>query len=45
MIAAVEFAVVKTAGLDTTEIGVIVGGALLIGLVLWYFFSPGRPVA
>jgi hypothetical protein len=25
--------------LDTVEIGVVIGGLVLIGLVLWYFFG------
>ena len=33
------------AALDATEIGVIIGGALLIGLVLWYFFGSKAPGA
>ncbi len=28
------------AALDATEIGVIAGGVILIGLLLWYFFGP-----
>ena len=25
--------------MDTTEIGVVIGAVVLIGLVLWYFFG------
>jgi Uncharacterized protein conserved in bacteria len=31
--------------MDTTEIFVIIGGAALIGFVLWYFFGERRSVA
>lgn len=32
-------------GLDAAEVGVLLGSALLIGLVLWYFFGPKRRAA
>jgi plastocyanin domain-containing protein len=31
--------------LDGAEVGVIVGGLLLIGFILWYFFGPREAVA
>jgi hypothetical protein len=31
--------------LDTVEIGVVIGGLVLIGLVLWYFFGFPHRVA
>lgn len=31
--------------MDTTEIGVVVGAALLIALTLWFFFGPRKSVA
>ena len=35
----------STAGLDAAEVAVLLGSALLVGLVLWYFFGPKRRAA